>query len=442
LIIKRPMLILTFVFAGWLAMKFGVEINGSAVFDLRNVPIILATLMFRRAYYGVLIGLGIGACRYFVNGMSLNALTGSINITTLGCAAAGLIILYEQRKHWGYVRKAVISLVTINVLQVTGIALYGAVPTDLYLSQIMPYTLPLGLLSGALFLFIVHDFYKEKLRGEELSQMNQTLIMQTIELLDTKRELEERAKQLAQSSKYKSDFMYNMSHELRTPLNSIILLSQLIYENEEEYSENGEYANIIHSSSQELLQIINDILDLSKVEAGKMDMEWGPVSTQDITQLLYQQLQPLAAKKGLGFSVAMNDDVPELIVTDGLRLTQILRNLLSNAVKFTDKGNAGLNITLDSSGEWLLFSVKDTGIGIEAENQNLVFEAFQQEDGEVSRKYEGTGLGLSISRQLAKALGGTLSVASVKGQGSVFTLRLPLQPPSPDMETDWAEDQE
>lgn len=431
-ITKQILLVVTFIFTGWLAMKFGVRLPDGPVFDLRAVPIIVASLMFNKPRYALLIGLGIAASRFAVNGMNVNAMTGSINIAILGLIAAGLIGLYKRKKHWTYELKATISLLAINIAQVSGIALFGALRRDVYLTQIMPYTLPLAVLLGAFFLFIIHDFYKEQLRAEELRDMNRTLILQTMELLEAKRELEERARQLAKASQYKSDFMYNMSHELRTPLNSIILLSQLIRENEweqDEPSENGQYADIIHTSSSELLRIINDILDLSKVEAGKMDIEWGPVATRDITQLLYHQLYPLAAKKGLAFTVEIGEEVPEAIYSDGLRLAQILRNLLSNAVKFTEQGSVSLKVSTDNTDGWFLFEVKDTGIGIDESNRQLVFEAFQQEDGAVSRKYEGTGLGLSISLQLARLLGGDLTLASEKGKGSVFTLKLPAGQP-------------
>ncbi|MCA0757643.1 sensor histidine kinase [Paenibacillus sp. N4] len=427
-ITKQLLLVVTFIFTGWLAMIFGVQLPDGPVFDLRAVPIIVASLLFNKPRYALMIGLGIAASRFAVNGMTANAMTGSINIAIMGIIAAGLIALYKRKKLWTYRLKATISLLSVNIVQVTGIALFGALRRDVYLTQIMPYTLPLAVLLGAFFLFIIHDFYKEQLRAQELRDMNRTLILQTLELLEAKRELEERARQLAKASQYKSDFMYNMSHELRTPLNSIILLSQLIRENEwerEELSENGQYADIIHTSSTELLRIINDILDLSKVEAGKMDIEWGQAATRDLTQLLYHQLYPIAAKKGLAFVVEIGQEVPEVIYTDGLRLAQILRNLLSNAVKFTEQGSVSLKLSMDQTTGWFLFEVEDTGIGIDEANRQLVFEAFQQEDGAVSRKYEGTGLGLAISLQLARLLGGDLTLASEKGKGSLFTLKLP-----------------
>nr|WP_102709626.1 ATP-binding protein [Paenibacillus castaneae] len=427
---RHIFLIVIFIFSGWLAMSVGVKMNEGPLFDLRNVPIIVATLMFSNPRHIVLIGLGMAGARYFVNGMSFNAVTGSLNIFLLGLVAAGLVMLYARKKEWNYRLKATISLLAINISQVAGILIFGAVPRALYFKQVMPYTLPLGLLLGAFFLFIIHDFYKEQLRVDELSCKNKLLLKQTEELSAAKKELEGQALQIIQASKYKSDFMANMSHELRTPLNSIIILSQLIRENDNDkvQEEHQQYADIIHESSNELLRIINDILDLSKVEAGKMEIDWAASSIEDVTQLVYYQLLPMAEKKQLDFKIHVSAEVPEVIVTDALRLSQILRNLLSNAVKFTDQGSITLRVSLDPANSFVLFTVKDTGIGIEENNQLLIFDAFQQEDGTINRKYEGTGLGLSISQQLAKLLGGKLTLRSAKGKGSEFTLHLPITP--------------
>lgn len=430
-IVKNSVMIVIFIFCGWLAMKFGVQLKDGAVLDLRVVPIIFASLMFRNPWHVFLIGLGIAATRYCVNGVTLNALTGSINIAILGLAASGLVILYERKKTWNYRLKATISLLTINIVQVLGIATFGALSRDIYLKQIMPYTLPLSLLLGAFFLFIIYDFYKEQQRAEELRNKNVILMQQTNELKEAHKELEDRAVQILKSSKYKSEFISNMSHELRTPLNSIILLSDLIRENEadKDQSENLEYAEIIHTSSLELLRIINDILDLSKVEAGKMELVWGEVSIEDIKQLLYHQLAPMAVNKGLSFEIIVDEAVPPLLVSDGQRLSQILRNLIGNAVKFTDRGSVTLHVSMEPEAGFVAFAVRDTGIGIDENNQQLIFDTFLQEDSTINRKYEGTGLGLSIGQQFAKLLGGTLTLRSTKGVGSEFKLILPLNPP-------------
>ncbi|MFS8522464.1 MAG: ATP-binding protein, partial [Micromonosporaceae bacterium] len=252
--------------------------------------------------------------------------------------------------------------------------------------------------------------------------------------------LEEKAQQLARASAYKSEFLANMSHELRTPLNSVLLLARLLSEN----SENNltpkqiEFARTIHSAGSDLLTLIDDILDLSKIEAGRAEVEPGEVSFDDIANYVRQGFGPQAAEKGLELRVEI---APELagttIVTDGQRLQQILRNLLSNAVKFTDQGSVTLQIapapeglafdapTLANARRVIGFTVTDTGIGIPDDQLSIIFEAFQQADGTTSRRYGGTGLGLSISRDLAGLIGGTIVVSSRPGHGSAFTLYLP-----------------
>ncbi|WP_424766959.1 ATP-binding protein [Paenibacillus sp. sgz302251] len=429
-VVRDGMLIVIFIFSGWLAMKFGVQMREGPVFDLRAVPIIFATLLFRDPRHVFIIGLGIAVSRLGVNGLTANSFTGSLNIAMLGVIATGLVLLYRRKKEWSFRRKATISLLLINTAQAAGIVLFGAIPREMYITHVLPYTFPLAVLLGAFFLFIIRDFYQEQLRVEELKTKNELLLRQRQELLEAKQELENKTHQLMQASQYKSEFMANMSHELRTPLNSIILLSQLIreHENDGRQSETFQYADIIHNSSTELLQIINDILDLSKVEAGKMEIEWGNVSIEDITQMLYYQIAPLAAKKDLSFEVIVGAEVPKLMVSDGLRLSQILRNLLSNAVKFTVRGSIALHVSVEQSSGWIVFAVRDTGIGIEQDMHQLIFDAFHQEDGTLKRKYEGTGLGLTISKKLAKLLGGTISLRSKKGEGSEFLLRLPLHP--------------
>jgi signal transduction histidine kinase len=472
--VKQAAVVGIFIFSGWLAMVFGVRMGDTALFDLRVVPIIFATLVFRDFRTLLVIGFGIALARYTIMGITPQALTGSINIMILGCFAAFLVVLY-QKKNWGYRTKALVSIITVNTLQVTGIALFGALPRDVYLQEVVVYTYPLALLLSAFFVFIIRDFYKDQLRVDELRNMNLILRRQTRESREAKRALEEKARQLMLASKYKSEFMANMSHELKTPLNSIILLSQMIRENEEEKYQGDEirYAEIIYASGNELLQMINDILDLSKVEAGKMDVILETVALEDLMQLIHHQFLPMTEQKGLQFEVNFSPEVPETIVSDALRLSQILRNLLVNAVKFTDKGSVTLSVSVGNGippgvqdsikrergkrtrskgwgssrwtiatsvkqannreapsaadAEWLVFSVKDTGIGIEPDKQELIFEAFQQEDGAINRKYGGTGLGLSISLQLARLLGGTLTLHSVKGEGSEFALRLPVQ---------------
>ncbi|WBB78011.1 HAMP domain-containing protein [Micromonospora sp. WMMD882] len=251
--------------------------------------------------------------------------------------------------------------------------------------------------------------------------------------------LEEKAQQLTRASAYKSEFLANMSHELRTPLNSLLLLARLLAENSEQNltPKQIEFARTIHSAGSDLLSLIDDILDLSKIEAGRMDVQPVEVRFSDIRGYVEQAFAPQAEEKGLGFQVEIADDLPPALVTDAQRLQQILRNLLSNAVKFTDNGAVTLRIApaadsvvfdvpaLVNARQVIAFTVIDTGIGVPDDKLSLIFEAFQQADGTTSRRYGGTGLGLSISRDLARLLGGTITVASAPGQGSTFTLFVP-----------------
>ncbi|MEO6878752.1 MAG: ATP-binding protein, partial [Gemmatimonadaceae bacterium] len=254
--------------------------------------------------------------------------------------------------------------------------------------------------------------------------------------------LEEKAEQLSLSSKYKSEFLANMSHELRTPLNSLLILSKLLTENKDGNlsPKQVEFAQTILSSGTDLLNLINDILDLSKVEAGKMEINAGDLSMTEIRDFVGRTFQPVADQKHISFTVDIGEDVPPVIFTDGQRLQQVLKNLLSNAFKFTSEGGVTLAInraettrrfasrTLDRvEGGVIAFDVRDTGIGIPKEKQQLIFEAFQQADGTTSRKFGGTGLGLSISREIARLLGGEIRVESTPGEGSTFTLFVPVR---------------
>jgi len=277
-------------------------------------------------------------------------------------------------------------------------------------------------------------------RSSELEDKARLLEVKNREIAAASADLEEKAKQLALVSKYKSEFLANMSHELRTPLNSIMVLSNLLGENPEKNltPDQIEYANTIYSSGRDLLVLIDQILDLSKIEAGRMEVERRPVPLGEIRTYLEQHYGPIARQKKLRFSVEIAPDVPPLVTTDAQRLQQILKNLLSNAFKFTETGEVKLRISLERDpsrfqSQTLLhapaaiaFAVTDTGIGIPPEKQQLVFEAFQQADASTSRLYGGTGLGLTISRELARLLGGELHLRSEPGVGSTFTLYLPL----------------
>ena len=251
--------------------------------------------------------------------------------------------------------------------------------------------------------------------------------------------LEEKAQQLSRASAYKSEFLANMSHELRTPLNSLLLLARLLAENPEKNltERQIEFARTIYRAGSDLLALIDDILDLSKIEAGRMDVSPREVALDEIACYVEQAFGPQTEEKGLDLRVRLAEDLPRTIVTDAQRLQQILRNLLSNAIKFTDEGSVTLRIepappgmafdtpTLATARQVVAFHVTDTGIGIPDDKLSLIFEAFRQADGTTSRRYGGTGLGLSISRNLARLLGGAITVSSVPGQGSTFTLYLP-----------------
>lgn len=283
-----------------------------------------------------------------------------------------------------------------------------------------------------------------QMQSEELRMINEQLEQRSIEaegksaeLQQAKVELEEKAKQLTLSSRYKSEFLANMSHELRTPLNSILILSEMLAENSANglSSEDEEFARVIHSSGQDLLNLINDILDLSKVEAGKLEMHFSEVNMSEFPSQIERNFGHMADKKGLTFEVKKDADVPDIFYTDEKRFQQIIKNLLSNAFKFTEEGSVSLHIAKDKAfhpqvgaDHWLKVSVKDTGIGIPKDKHDLIFEAFQQGDGATVRKYGGTGLGLSICLEFVKLLGGQLELESEEGEGSTFTLYIPSLP--------------
>jgi signal transduction histidine kinase/HAMP domain-containing protein len=273
-----------------------------------------------------------------------------------------------------------------------------------------------------------------------LAAQNRDIETKNAEIEHARQEIEERAKQLDQASRYKSQFLANMSHELRTPLNSLLVLARLLAQNPHGNlsGKQVEYATVIHSSGSDLLRLINDILDLTKVEAGKMDINPERFALVGLIEDLRGVFGPLTEEKRLGFTITTAPGVPAEVVTDKQRLRQILYNLLSNAVKFTELGRVELRIETAAapmsvpgagSGSWIAFSVTDTGIGIGQDNLTSIFSAFQQADGTTSRRYGGTGLGLAICREVAARLGGEVTVHSELGVGSTFSLHLPLTQP-------------
>jgi HAMP domain-containing protein/CheY-like chemotaxis protein/signal transduction histidine kinase len=272
-----------------------------------------------------------------------------------------------------------------------------------------------------------------------LAEQNKKVEQKNEEVEAARLALEEKAEQLALSSRYKSEFLANMSHELRTPLNSLLILARLLSENKEENltEKQVEYAQTIHGAGSDLLTLIDDVLDLSKIEAGRMEVQRSEVLIADIREFVRRSFEPIAQDKDLDFAVDLEPGLPETVFTDAQRVQQVLKNLLSNSLKFTSEGKVALTIrvadssrrfgldSLNQADRVIAFAVSDTGIGIPKDKQRLIFEAFQQADGSTNRQYGGTGLGLSISREIARLLGGEIRVESTEGAGSTFTLFIP-----------------
>ncbi|MBD2525066.1 response regulator [Nostoc sp. FACHB-133] len=269
-------------------------------------------------------------------------------------------------------------------------------------------------------------------KAELLEVQNREVARKNQEVERARKSLEEKAEQLALSSKYKSEFLANMSHELRTPLNSLLILARLLADNSLNNltDKQVEYSRTIYSAGTDLLELINDILDLAKIESGTMSLDIEQIAFADLATSLEQTFRQVAHNKELSFTIELDNKLPPTIYNDSKRLQQVLKNLLANAFKFTERGGVKLEISMYSDAAeidnpMIAFAVSDTGIGIPAEKQKIIFEAFQQADGTTSRKYGGTGLGLSISRELAQLLGGRIEIVSEPGQGSIFTLYLP-----------------
>lgn len=427
--------ILWFIFAGWICMKFGFQLKGDVLFDLRIVPLIIAAIVYAKPVVVMIISFGIGFSR-LTFGISEAAIAGTINFVILGILCA-FMITWMNKRQFKQSTRGILTILVLNTVNVLDIAIFGVIPFKEYILTIMPSTLPITLLFSCIFALILLDFQLDQRRKLELLHTNELMTRQTEELRQAKLSLEERARQLTQASQYKSEFLANMSHELRTPLNSIINLAEMISESEEGQEEEPlekdtpNYGTIIYKSGRELLQLINDILDLSKVEAGRLEVVQEEVVLAEVVQLMELQFEHDAEQKGIEFEVTMMPELPSTIQSDAQRLCQILRNLLSNAFKFTHQGRVDLMIHKDNSassmsGEWIVFSVADTGIGIPQDKHEAIFEMFRQADGSISRKYGGTGLGLPISQDLARLMGGFIQVDSREGAGSLFHLYLPL----------------
>lgn len=432
--VKRISGVILAIFAGWISILFGYRLDDHVIFDLRFVPLIISTFAYPNPITLIVIGIGIGLAR-LTFGVNEAAMAGVINLSILGFVCAALSF-WIRRSALSIVSKGLIVILVLNVMNAMNIMIFGVIPPEEYIREIMLITFPAGLILSVLFSLIIRDFQLGLLRNEQIQQANELLSAQTEELHKNKCELEERAEQLMMASQFKSEFLANMSHELRTPLNSIINLSQLIEENDGSLTdeEMREYASIINHSGEELLMIISDILDLSKVEAGRLDIINEELNVSEIPELLEMQFAVTARQKELDFHISMEEHVPEMIHSDPHRVQQILRNLLSNAFKFTKVGHVSLHIRQeeriegDNLRRWIVFEVGDSGIGIAPEKHSMIFEAFQQADRTINRRYGGTGLGLSISNDLARLLGGFITIESEEGKGSHFSLYLPLEP--------------
>lgn len=430
--VKQICSLFVLIFAGWISTVFGFQLNDEVVFDLRFVPLIVAVLTYRQPYSVIIVGVGIGLTRltFGINDATVAAL---INMSILGVLCAGLNI-WMRRSDYRLIVKGVIVILIVNVVNSVNIAIVGVIPATYFFSHIMPYTLPVGILLSLIFSFILRDFQNEQNRILLIQSTNRLLSVQKEELQKAQIVLEDRAKQLSIASQYKSEFLANMSHELRTPLNSVINFAQMIGENGDtiEQEDVVRFATMIEHSGQELLTLINDILDLSKVEAGRLDIVLEDISIAQLTEDAMNHFQLVAEKKGVELQLVKKPGLPETLWSDPQRVQQILRNLMSNAIKFTHRGKVTLTVStkqMKKSGilnQWIVFSVQDTGIGIAEDKHQSIFEAFQQADGSITRKFGGTGLGLSISRDLARLLDGSIELKSAEGKGSTFSLYLPL----------------
>ncbi|PWW42143.1 MULTISPECIES: sensor histidine kinase [Paenibacillus] len=430
--VKQISSLFVLIFAGWISTVFGFQLNDEVVFDLRFVPLIVAVLTYRQPYSVIIVGVGIGLTRltFGINDATVAAL---INMSILGVLCAGLNI-WMRRSDYRLIVKGIIVILIVNVVNSVNIAIVGVIPATYFFSHIMPYTLPVGILLSLIFAFILRDFQNEQNRILLIQSTNRLLSVQKEELQKAQIVLEDRAKQLSIASQYKSEFLANMSHELRTPLNSVINFAQMISENGDtmEQEDVARFATMIEHSGQELLTLINDILDLSKVEAGRLDIVLEDISIAQLTEDAMTHFQLVAEKKGVELQLVKKPGLPQTLWSDPQRVQQILRNLMSNAIKFTHQGKVTLTVStkqIKKSGilsQWIVFSVQDTGIGIAKDKHQSIFEAFQQADGSITRKFGGTGLGLSISRDLARLLDGTIELESAEGKGSTFYLYLPL----------------
>ncbi|MEK0312440.1 ATP-binding protein [Cohnella sp. 56] len=434
---KEALFVVLAIACGWTTMRFGFRFSDTVIFDLRYLVLIASPLFVRNRLSILVIGLGIGLARLSF-GVNKAAVVGCLNVIAMSLLVI-FILWFARRYRLTELRKLVTLVLSVNAGNVLFIALFGIIPPRHYLVDIAPGTFLVSMLLCFGFMFILQEFMREDRRKQKLELYTARLEKQyriseekgqSLEL--AKVELEGMYKQVEAASRYKSEFLANMSHELRTPLNSVLVLAQLLEENIDGRMTDEEvgYARIIRHSGKELLGLINDVLDLSKIEAGRLELDRSAFSIEELLLHIEERFRPIADQKRLMLRLNTEGEMPEYLYTDEQRLKQIISNLLSNALKFTQRGTVSLTVSRVDSGRLLeegglAFIVADTGIGIAADKQEAIFDAFFQADGSISRAYGGTGLGLSIAKQFALMLGGDIMLESEPGAGSRFTLLLP-----------------
>ncbi len=440
---KEVLFVLLAIMCGWTTMKYGFRFTDGALFDLRFLVIIVAPMFVSSSLSILLIGLGVGLARLSF-GINAASIVGCFNVIFMSLLCI-VIVELAKRKQWSFNAKMIIVIFTVNTMNVVFIAVFGVLPKREYLLHLAPGSFLLSLILSCLFTLLLREFNLEATRKQQLQRYNKKLREQyrisenkTGELLQAKVELEKKNEQVMLASRYKSEFLANMSHELRTPLNSMLVLSQLLEENSDGNLSADEvrYAQIIHTSGKDLLKLISEVLDMSKIESGHMDIHRTEYDITELLLYLNDFFEPLALQKNIQLKVERCEGVPEAIHADGQRILQILTNMLANAIKFSQDGRIVLKVYHEPylqgivngeniTGEWLAFSVEDNGIGIPADKHISIFDAFQQVDGTTSRQFGGTGLGLSISKQFAELMDGFIGLESKVGEGSRFTLYLP-----------------
>lgn len=434
---KEALFVMLAIVCGWTTMRFGFRFSDTVLIDLRFLAVIVAPLFVRNRLSILIVGLGVGLARLSF-GLNDAAVVGCLDVVAMSLLVI-LILWLARRRRWTELRRMTVIVLAVNVGNVLIIALFGVIPRQHYLVDIAPGTFLLSTLLSFAFMFILREFMTEVKRKQKLEIYTARLEKQyriseekSRSLEQAKREMEAMYSQVEAASRYKTEFLANMSHELRTPLNSVLVLAQLLEENvggrltDEEVG----YARIIHHSGKELLGLINDVLDLSKIEAGRLELDRSVFSVRELLGHMEELFRPIAVRKRLSFTLHTGADVPEYLHTDEQRLKQIVSNMLSNALKFTREGHVRFAVMRVPEGELLAegglaFEIEDTGIGIASDKQEAIFDAFFQADGSISRAYGGTGLGLSIAKQFALLLGGDIKLESKEGVGSRFTLLLP-----------------